>query len=119
MQKNYNVTGEDRKRMVSIIGEVIGMQPVYTRMPECAYVISNINVSKTGEMIWDERTDAEQIAAVTGALAVAGFTAEDPKPETDTEEPEEKMFEGLTFSFPRTDFTEAALSNLKALIASK
>lgn len=105
--------------MVQVIGKVMGMQPVYTRMPECAYVISNIKVSKTGEMIWDERTNAEQIAAVTEALAEAGFTAEDPEPEIDTEGPEEQLIEGLTFSFPRADFTEAAISNLKALIASK
>ena len=27
MKRHYNVTGEDRKRMVSIIGEVIGEKP--------------------------------------------------------------------------------------------
>ena len=54
---------------MQVIGKVMGMQPVYTRMPECAYVISNIKVSKTGEMIWDERTDAEQVAAYGEFLA--------------------------------------------------
>ena len=33
MKRYYNVTGEDRKRMVSIIGEVIGEKPYYLRMP--------------------------------------------------------------------------------------
>lgn len=115
MQKNYNVTGEQREQMVQVIGKVMGMQPVYTRMPECAYVISNIKVSKTGEMIWDERTDAEQIAAVTEALARAGFTGTDPELESESQHP----IEGLTFSFPREDFSEDVLRNLKALIASK
>ena len=35
MKRYYNVTGEDRKRMVSIIGEVIGEKPYYLRMPTC------------------------------------------------------------------------------------
>ena len=57
MKLNYNITGEDRKQMVAIISREAGVQAVYTRMPECAYMIDEIKVSKTGEMIWDERTE--------------------------------------------------------------
>ena len=39
MKLNYNVTGKERKRMVAVIGEVTEIKPIYTRMPECAYVI--------------------------------------------------------------------------------
>ena len=46
MKANYNVTGEDRKQLVAIISREAGIQPVYTRMPECAFVIGNMKVTK-------------------------------------------------------------------------
>ena len=127
MKLNYNVTGEDRKRMVAVISREAGMQAVYTRMPECAYVIDNMKVTKTGELLWDTRTDAELIEKITAALAEAGFTAQAAElgaegiEETETTDAAEEAAEpeGLTISLPRADFTEMALANLKALIASK
>lgn len=47
MKATYNVTGDERKALVRIISEVIGMKPVYMRMPTCAYVIAGITVEKT------------------------------------------------------------------------
>ena len=128
MKANYNVTGEDRKQMVAIISREAGMQAVYTRMPECAYVIDNMKVTKTGELLWDARTDVELIEKITAALAAAGFTAQAADPQTEgTEETAGtaedssavEPVEGLTISLPRADFTENALANLKALVASK
>ena len=127
MKANYNVTGEDRRQMVQIISRETGVKAVYTRMPECAFVINNMKVTKTGELLWDERTDAEVIEQVTVALAAAGFTAQAEEPETEADEEagtteaaeEAEEPEGLTISLPRADFTENALANLKALVASK
>ena len=102
------------------------MQAVYTRMPECAYMIDSMKVTKTGELLWDDRTDERLIEQITAALAAAGFTAqaeEDPETEeaekTAGDSAEDAGIEGLTISFPRADFTENALANLTALIASK
>jgi len=140
MKANYNVTGEDRKQLVAIISREAGIQPVYTRMPECAFVIGNMKVTKTGELLWDERTDASLIERITAALATAGFTAEAEEtaeaPETEeaetTETIETKEAEetettaaeaneegGLTVTMPRDFFTDEALENLKKIIASK
>ena len=126
MKANYNVTGEDRKQMVAIISREAGVQAVYTRMPECAYMIDSMKVTKTGELLWDDRTDADLIGKITAALAAAGFTAqaeEDPETEeaaeTAGDATDDAVIEGLTISFPRADFTENALANLTALIASK
>lgn len=131
MTRNYNVTGEARKQMVQIISREVGVDPIYTRMPECAYVIGGIKVSKTGEMIWDNATGEETIRKIETVLKAAGFTAEEPE---ETEEPAEPAAteeangedtneteepDGLSFSFPRADFTELALINLKNLVASK
>ena len=138
MKANYNVTGEDRKQLVAIISREAGIQPVYTRMPECAYVIGNMKVTKTGELLWDERTDAALIERITAALATAGFTAEAEEtaeaPETEEAETTEKAEAeseeesiaaeadeegGLTVSMPRDFFTDDALENLKKIVASK
>ena len=138
MKANYNVTGEDRKQLVAIISREAGIQPVYTRMPECAFVIGNMKVTKTGELLWDERTDAALIERITAALATAGFTSEaeetaeategapeEETEDTETAENEEETDEdasdegGLTVTMPRDYFTDEALENLKKIIASK
>lgn len=64
MKLNYNVTGENRKQMVVVISQVAGVRPVYTMMPECAFLMGDIKVSKTGELIWEERTDEELIGRI-------------------------------------------------------
>jgi hypothetical protein len=129
---------------VAIISREAGIQPVYTRMPECAFVIGNMKVTKTGELLWDERTDAALIERITAALATAGFTAEaeetaeatEGAPEvedaettetTETKEAEETETTaaetdeegGLTVTMPRNYFTDEALENLKKIVASK
>ena len=79
MKLNYNITGEDRKQMVAIISREAGVQAVYTRLPECAYMIDSMKVTKTGELLWDGRTDADLIGKIMAALAAAGFTAEEAR----------------------------------------
>ncbi len=114
MKANYNVTGDERKALVGIISGVIGMKPVYMRMPTCNYVISNITVEKDGAMVWDERTDAATIETVKAALSDAGFTAEeDTQPEAASDE------YGLVVQMPRASFTEDSLDNLHRLIEAK
>ena len=128
MKLNYNVTGENRKQMVAIISQEAGVQAVYTRMPECAYVIGNVKVTKTGELLWDDRTDAALIERITAALSAEGFVAQAEENETEEKSEteantdtstEDASAESLTISLPRADFTESALANLTALIASK
>ena len=114
MKATYNVTGDERKALVRIISEVIGMKPVYMRMPTCAYVIAGITVEKDGAVVWDERTDDTTIEAVKAALSDAGFTAEeDTRPEVTSNE------YGLVVQMPKASFTEDSLDNLHRLIEAK
>ena len=114
MKATYNVTGDERKALVRIISEVIGMKPVYMRMPTCAYVIAGITVEKDGAVVWDERTDDTTIDAVKAALSDAGFTAEeDTWPEVTSNE------YGLVVQMPKASFTEDSLNNLHRLIETK
>lgn len=112
MKLHYNVTGDERKALVGIISETIGMKPVYMRMPTCNYVISNITVEKDGAMVWDERTDQDTIEAVIIALAAAGFN-----PVKDDESASDEY--GLTVQMPKDSFTQYSLDNLHRLIEAK
>ena len=127
MEIRFNVTGSDRKNMVGIISNIIGMKAVYKFMPTCAYVIDNLTVSKDGTLIADERTDIETIRRVLEALESAGFTAE-ALPEELTEDTEEvaqetdtaaEKSDSLVVSMPLDGFTENSLANLRKLIDSK
>ena len=112
MKLHYNVSGDERKALVGIISETIGMKPVYMRMPTCNYVISNITVEKDGTMVWDEHTDQDTIEAVIIALATAGFN-----PVKDDEAASDEY--GLTVQMPKDSFTEDSLDNLHRLIEAK
>lgn len=114
MKATYNVTGDKRKALVRIISEVIGMKPVYMRMPTCAYVIAGITVEKDGAVVWDERTDDTTIEAVKAALSDAGFTAEE-----DTRAEVASNEYGLVVQMPKASFTEDSLDNLHRLIEAK
>ena len=112
MKLHYNVSGDERKALVGIISETIGMKPVYMRMPTCNYVISNITVEKDGTMVWDEHTDQDTIEAGIIALAPAGCN-----PVKDDEAASDEY--GLTVQMPKDSFTEDSLDNLHRLIEAK
>ena len=136
MKKNYGVTGSERKAMAQVIGQAVGMEPVYMKMPTCAYAISNIIVNRIGEVIWDERTDDATMEKVFEALAGAGYTAQDEEevaaeaaPEVGAENepvvepepaplPEVETVE-LTVSVPMTRHTGNSLRNLVNLIYTR
>ena len=127
MKKNYNVTGSDRKDLVQVIGQAIGVKPVYMKVPTCAYTIGDITVDKEGNMIWDERTDEATIQKIVRALAAAGFTTEDSQfeavePTLETSEAEttaEPEPVELTVSLPTTRHTGNTLRNLVNLVYTR
>ena len=108
MKKSYNVTGSDRKEMVQVIGRAAGVEPVYLRMPTCAYEVGNMLINRNGDLLWDERTDDATIQKVVEALWEAGYTAEeDPEPVE------------LTVSLPTRDHNANSLRNLVNLIFTR
>ena len=118
MELKFNVTGPQRKEMVSIISDTVHMKAVYKFMPTCAYVIDNMTVSKEGTLLWDERTSRETIDAVLAALTTAGFSYEGEKQESEPEQPAADE-SGLTVSLPKDGFSDMALENLNRLLDAK
>ena len=122
MKLNFNVTGSDRQQLVSIISRELGVKPVYTRMPECAYIINNVKVTKEGALEWDKRTDSATIQRLLDAIEAAGFETGDEI--NLTEEPETVPYIGeqidcLTISMPMDGFNPESLDRLQKLVDSK
>ena len=60
MRINYDVQGQERKRLVKVISDTTGAQAVYKFMPTCAYEIDYFTVTKEGELVFDDRADSEE-----------------------------------------------------------
>ncbi len=50
MMINCNVIGSERKRLAEALGAILHWEPVYTKAPSFAYVVSNYTVDKTGRI---------------------------------------------------------------------
>ena len=46
MNKHFHVKGEERKRLVKVIAEVLGEEPKYLGVPSTAYQIGEYKVSR-------------------------------------------------------------------------
>ena len=103
MNINFNVTGSERKRLVSIITHATGEKGTYEGVPTMAYRIGGFTVDKTGGLSWDD-TDLRNTPEVTQ-------TAEE-----NTEAAEE---EGLEISLPLDGFDQDSMDRLQKLVDSK
>ena len=146
MEIRYNVTGERRKALIKVISDTTGARAVYKFMPTCNYEIDYFTVTKDGTLLFDDRSDTEEVEKVLEAIAAAGFDcepadteADSPKeaeqdaPAAETEEPAQEAEEaategdnaeeggqaGLTVSLPLDGFSAEALDRLRKLVDCK
>ena len=147
MEFNYKVTGSDRKRLVMAIAEHLECDAKYLGMPTAAYQVDYFTISKDGTLSFDDRTGSDEVELLVEALLEKGFEPE-PRFEdlrmTEEEElglgrqrrdsigedgmqpsdvPDDDKLEdvgdSLILSYPRKDISDAALDNLRLLVASK
>ena len=147
MEIKYNVTGPDRKRLVQAIAQILECDAKYLGVPSCAYQVDNFTISKDGTLSFDDRTGSDEVELLVEALLEKGFEPE-PRFEdlrmTEEEElglgrqrrdsigedgmqpsdvPDDDKLEdvgdSLILSYPRKDISDAALDNLRLLVASK
>ena len=122
MKIHYSITKEQRKKMVEIVGRTLGVQPAYCGAPTFAYKVGAFEITRDGSICGE---DAAEVERVRTALREAGFAAEEDETEMPTAETvaEEDATaddeDSLAVSLPRSSFTETALKNLNALLASK
>ena len=76
MEIKYIATGSQRKEMVKVISDVLGIKAKYMGMPTAAYTIDYFTVTKDGTLLFDDRADSEEVEKVLTAIANAGFECE-------------------------------------------
>lgn len=135
MELDYKVQGEERKKLVQIVSEIINTAAVYKKVPTCAYEIGTFTVSKDGVLSWTEGTDVETVKTVVAGLEMMGLIAKEekktikkvmemkPQPQPDVpEEPQEqpeKEPDKLIVEIPRKLMNDTALANLNRIIEGK
>lgn len=94
MKIEFNVTGSDRKSLVTAMGEILGVKPKYLGMPTAAYEVGGYTVDKTGTVTGEDSPELLE-GLVTKGIAV-------PQQKTESvgltiEIPQDKVnFENLT-----------------------
>ena len=128
MNINFNVTGSDRKRLVSIITHVTGEKGTYEGVPTMAYRVGGFTVDKTGILSWEDTVDNGTLLKVYEEIKAAGFEPEEEpdlrntpetEPYTGEELTSEEMSDGLTISLPMDGFNPDSLDRLQKLVDSK
>ena len=123
MKIHYNITKEQRKKMVEIVGRTLGVQPIYCGAPTFAYKVEAFEITRDGSICFGDEADEAKVERVRTALREAGFAAEEDESEMTMAESEEDAAtddeDRLIVSIPRTFLTETGRRNLDALLASK
>ena len=118
MKIHYNITKEQRKKMVEIVGRTLGVQPIYCGAPTFSYKVGAFEITRDGSICFGDEADEAEVERMRTALREAGFVAEEDESEMPTAEVDSEE-DSLAISLPRRFFTETALKNLDALLASK
>ena len=91
----YRQSGASRKQFVKAISGILEVRPRYTGMPQCAYEIDFVTVTKEGNIEVDERSDTEEVENLIEKLAMMGYEPEPVEGEQSDGEGEEPTQEEL------------------------
>ena len=116
---NYNVTGADRKRLITALSKITGVKAKYLGMPSMAYEVGDFIIDKNGTLEFCDKANRTEIERVAGHLASEGFIAEEEISATEGRQTADSKEFGLTVSMPRSNFSEGTLENLQALVEAK
>ncbi|MDE8061527.1 MAG: virulence protein [Bacillota bacterium] len=115
----YNVTGAERKRLVTTLSTLTGVKAKYLGMPSMGYEVGDFTIDKNGNLELSDKVNSEEIERVAGHLASEGFIAEEEISVTEGRQTADSEEFGLTVSMLRSNFSEGALENLQALVEAK
>lgn len=128
MRIEFNVTGSDRKALVTAMADILNVKPKYLGAPSLNYEVDYFTVTKDGAVEFDDRADSEEIEQLLESLADKGFVAApaemaqawlDARAEETAEEPAEQPqgeTVGLTVAIP---LDKVAVGNLTNLLDAK
>lgn len=115
----YNVTGAERKRLVTTLSTLTGVKAKYLGMPSMTYEVGDFTIDKNGNLELSDKVNSEEIENVAQCLAREGFIAEEQITATEGKQTADSEVLSLCVSMPRSSFTEKALENLKAIVEAK
>ena len=116
MKINYNVTGNERKKLVKLISEITEVPSKYLGVPSCAYQVGPYHIGKDGKLTFDNELDQDNIKTLMKKLQDAGFEAEMGEPAPAEAEPEET---GLIIQIPKDSLSDEDLEKLAKLLEAK
>lgn len=106
MNIEYNLTGEERKKLVKAVSEITGCPAEYQFMPTCSYIIGDCTVTKDGTLIISDDTDEKEISNLLAKLEQMGYSAA-----SDSEK--------LTVQMPRDSLDERTLNRVRRILENK
>lgn len=113
MELNFHVNGAERKHLVQIISDWIGVPAKYCGAPTFNYVVDYFTIDQNGSLSFDDSADSEVIERLLQHLYDEGFDID----QSNADDEEESC--AVCISMPRSLLTDSNLKNLKALIAAK
>ena len=134
---NFNVAGDERKKLVKAVGAYKQVTPEYLGVPSFAFRIDEMIIDKDGILIIEGGMEPEKLQEFLKYLEEKGFhtivaatedastedTPAEPAAQAEYEmEPEDTPTEEptlLTIEVPRDGFTEESIINLQKIIDSK
>lgn len=105
----FNVTGKERGLLAKAIGEFLGVEVRYLKVPTCNYDIGGSILDRNGTFIPADKMSDRQMELLAEQFL---------EKENDGAE-EDGVGEVLSISVPREMFTDSALYNLTKLIEGK
>lgn len=86
MKIRFNLSGAERKGLVTAVSEIVGCEAVYMKAPTFAYSVGDsYGIDKNGTLVIADWMDTESARELLTELAERGFVSEDT---FDAEEPE-------------------------------
>lgn len=137
---HYNVTGDERERLVRAISDFMKVEAVHPDDSPSDYLVDYITIDEAGNVSFDSRSDTEEIEGMIEMLVEQGFIANDGALEADTAAQDGGVAEvrelargaqvadvgadsadteGLTISIALDDFSPDSLARLQKLVDSK
>lgn len=124
--ETYIKTMENRKELVKRLEQLTGERAVYTRMPECAFIIGVFKVERYGTLVIDEEAqDGDALEIINTLLEeemIRPVPDEDEEPAETDEEPAEDQEaepETISISLPLEGHTAGSIRNLAAMFVTR
>ncbi len=108
MNIEFNLTGEERKKLVRAVSEITGIPAEYQYMPTCAYNIGeHYTVTKDGTLIISDDMDEKEIQHLLADLENKGYQI----PNTERN--------NLTVQMPLDSLDERTLNRIRRILENK